>query len=154
MSWQYDDHDLARPTDGDPITLASDADREVTVSVLNEAFAQGRLTADEHAGRVREAYAARTWRELGALTADLPGLAGPPGPARTTAPAVADVPQLNWCLLCALLILCPPVGIAWLLAAWHRSRAGQRYEVTASGQPVLAAAGGVRAVDGWRAEDR
>src|SRR5581483_3808591 len=50
----------------------SDVDRERVVDVLREAFAEGRLTADEHAERVDAAYAARTQGELVPLTADLP----------------------------------------------------------------------------------
>ena len=57
--------------------LASDADRDAVARVLNEAFAAGRLTADEHRGRVDLAYAARTWPELAKVTADLPRPAGP-----------------------------------------------------------------------------
>lgn len=50
----------------------SDADRERVADVLREAFAEGRLTADEHAERVDAAYAAKTQGELVPLTADLP----------------------------------------------------------------------------------
>ncbi|WUH97479.1 DUF1707 domain-containing protein [Spirillospora sp. NBC_00431] len=50
---------------------ASDADRERVVTVLGEAFADGRLTADEHSDRTARAYAARTLGELTGLTADL-----------------------------------------------------------------------------------
>lgn len=50
---------------------ASDADRERVVAVLGEAFADGRLTADEHSDRTTRAYAARTLGELTGLTVDL-----------------------------------------------------------------------------------
>ncbi|MFI0482504.1 DUF1707 domain-containing protein [Actinomadura sp. 9N215] len=50
---------------------ASDADRERVAAVLGEAFADGRLTADEHADRTARAYAARTLGELTGLTGDL-----------------------------------------------------------------------------------
>jgi hypothetical protein len=160
MSWQNHGPDLVGPQDGDTVTLASDADRDAAVRVLNEAFAEGRLTADEHGERVRAAYAGRTWQELAQLTDDLPGPAYTddlPGPAHTAGRAVMGrMPYgLDWCLLCALLILCPPVGIAWLLAAWHRSAVGQQPAVTGGcGRPVFAAPDAVRAGDGWRAEDR
>ena len=150
MSWQNNGPDLVGPEGGDTVTLASDADRDATVRVLNEAFAEGRLTADEHGERVRAVYTGRTWQELARLTADLPG------PAHAARAVVGGMPYgLDWCLLCALLILCPPVGIALLLAAWHRSAAGQRHAVTAGGgRPVFAAPDAVRVGDGWRAEDR
>jgi hypothetical protein len=151
MSWQNDGPELVGPESGDTVTLASDADRDAAVRVLNEGFAEGRLTADEHGERVRAAYAGRTWRELARLTADLPG------PARAAGPAViGEMPYgLDWCLLCALLILCPPAAIAWLLAARRRSAAGQWHAVTAGGgRAVFAAPAAVPAGDGWRAEDR
>ena len=155
MSWQHHGPDLARPEAGDTVTLASDADRDAAVAVLNEAFAEGRLTADEHGERVRDAYAARTWQALAGLTADLPGPVGSPGPARTAGRVMAGVPGgVDWCLLCALLILCPPAGIAWLLAARHRWGAGQRQDVTGGGRSVSPAAGAGRAGGGRRAEDR
>jgi len=63
---------------------ASHADREQVIGSLKTAFVQGRLTKDELDARAGQAFAARTYAELGALTADLPaGLAGavPPRPA-------------------------------------------------------------------------
>ncbi|WP_231330231.1 DUF1707 SHOCT-like domain-containing protein [Actinomadura graeca] len=50
---------------------ASDADRERVASVLAEALADGRLTAEEHADRASRAYEARTLGELTGLTGDL-----------------------------------------------------------------------------------
>lgn len=50
---------------------ASDADRERVVAVLAEAAGDGRLTLEEHAQRVQQAYAARTLGDLAALTRDL-----------------------------------------------------------------------------------
>jgi len=55
----------------DPIR-ASDADRDVVVDVLREAFTEGRLTSDEFDERMSAAYASRTWGELRELTVDLP----------------------------------------------------------------------------------
>jgi Domain of unknown function (DUF1707) len=94
-----------------PDVLASDADRDALAAVLSSAFAEGRLTSAEHADRVRAAYGARTRGELAGLTADLPG------PGRDTGWLHALVPDsADRCVLCALLICCPPAGIAWLLA--------------------------------------
>jgi hypothetical protein len=76
---------------------ASSADRERAVDVLKAGFAEGRLTQDEYNDRMGRAYAARTYGELAALTADLP--AGPlpvwpvpayqPPPAGTNSMAIA-----------------------------------------------------------------
>jgi hypothetical protein len=56
---------------------AASADRERAVDVLKAGFAEGRLTQDEYNDRMGRAYAARTYGELTALTADLPAGAMP-----------------------------------------------------------------------------
>jgi Domain of unknown function (DUF1707)/Domain of unknown function (DUF4190) len=58
------------PPVGPPVR-ATDRDRDATIDVLQEAYATGRLTADEHAGRVGAAMSARTYVDLDRLTADL-----------------------------------------------------------------------------------
>jgi Domain of unknown function (DUF1707) len=52
----------------------SHADREQAIDVLKAAFVHGRLTKDEFEVRVGQVFASRTYADLGALTADLPGL--------------------------------------------------------------------------------
>ncbi|WP_280688043.1 DUF1707 domain-containing protein [Kitasatospora sp. GAS204B] len=51
---------------------ASDADREKIAELLRDAYAEGRLTVDEHAERIEAAYSAKTLGELAPLTRDLP----------------------------------------------------------------------------------
>jgi hypothetical protein len=51
---------------------ASDKDREDVVTVLREAYTEGRLTLDEFDERTSAAYAAKTWDDLRELTVDLP----------------------------------------------------------------------------------
>ena len=51
----------------------SHADREQAIDVLKAAFVQGRLTKDEFDLRVGQVFASRTYADLGALTADIPG---------------------------------------------------------------------------------
>ena len=51
---------------------ASDQERESVVSVLRDAFTDGRLTYDEFEERMAAAYAAKTWTDLRELTSDLP----------------------------------------------------------------------------------
>ncbi len=78
-----------------PSWRAGSADRERTVGVLRAGFTEGRLSQDELDDRVTQAYAARTYGDLWALTADLPagplpyppGLAYPQGPYQQS-PAV------------------------------------------------------------------
>jgi len=96
-----------------PETRASDADRDAAAGLLNEAFAEGRLTADEHDQRLSAAYAARSWQQLHQLTADLPDASGPAAAPKAHRMAAGIDP----CLLYVLLIVCPPAGIAyWLLS--------------------------------------
>jgi hypothetical protein len=52
---------------------ASDADRDAAAAVINNAMAEGRLSADEHGQRLDAIYAAKTQAELVPLLADLPG---------------------------------------------------------------------------------
>jgi len=52
---------------------ASDADRDAAAAVVNNALAEGRLTADEHSERLDSIYSAKTQAELAPLLADLPG---------------------------------------------------------------------------------
>jgi DUF1707 SHOCT-like domain/Domain of unknown function (DUF4190) len=60
-----------------PSMRAASADRERAVDVLKAGFTEGRLTQDEYNERMGRAYAARTYGELAALTADLPAGAMP-----------------------------------------------------------------------------
>jgi len=53
-----------------------DDDRETAARELGEHFALGRITADEHAERLDQIWAARTQAELSPVFADLPR---PPG---------------------------------------------------------------------------
>ncbi|HEY2441986.1 MAG TPA: DUF1707 and DUF4190 domain-containing protein [Streptosporangiaceae bacterium] len=77
---------------------AADVDRERTADTLKAAFVEGRLSKDELDARLDQTYGARTYADLGALTADLPGWGRPapppPGamvyPPRPGPPAVSD----------------------------------------------------------------
>lgn len=148
MSWTDHRPDVVRAEARNTTVLASDRERDDAVRMLNEAFAEGRLTGHEHGERVHAAYAARTWRDLDRVTADLPSPLDAPGQAAQGVPG-----ELHPCLLCALLICCPPVGIAWLLVARHRARTGQRHALTAT-QPAAARGTVALAGAGRDAENR
>ncbi len=99
---------------------ASDAEREQTVALLQRGFADGRLALAELEERVGTAYAARTRAQLRDLTADLPAAEQPTRPGLV----------LDRRLLCILLCVCAPAGLAyWLLSlrqtaplrAWRRN---------------------------------
>jgi DUF1707 SHOCT-like domain len=84
---------------------AGDADREQVIEALKNAFMQGRLTGADLGVRTGQVLAARTYAELDAVTADIPGAprldgssdlaraeaAGPPGLARRWPLARASV---------------------------------------------------------------
>ena len=95
---------------------ASDADREQVIETLKDAFVQGRLTMDELGMRTAQALVSRTYAELTAITADIPGRpieVPPPMPAR---PAAARRPINKKAVACAacMLILPPALGAAFL----------------------------------------
>jgi Domain of unknown function (DUF1707) len=73
------------------------ADREQVIDTLKGAFTQGRLTGDELDARTGQALAARTYAELDAVIADIPGaprLDGPPASPVPAGAGVADPPAL------------------------------------------------------------
>ena len=95
-----------------PAWLAGNADRERTVGVLRAGFTEGRLAQDELDDRIARAYAARTYGDLWALTADLPQGPFPyPGslpavpyqPGSPVVPPDAE-PATNWHSAAALVI--------------------------------------------------
>ncbi len=95
---------------------ASDTDREQVIETLKDAFVQGRLTMDELGMRTGQALVSRTYAELTAITADIPGRpieVPPPMPAR---PAAARRPINKKAVACAacMLILPPALGAAFL----------------------------------------
>lgn len=134
---------LAWPAAGGTGLRASDADRDAAAAVLNGAFAEGRLTAGEHEQRLGAAFGARTWQQLRQLTADLP-VAEPVPPAGMPA-------GVDRCLLCVLLIVCPPAGIAWWRQSRRRTLAGPHRPLS----PVFGTGGGAISDYGHRhAQDR
>jgi hypothetical protein len=72
---------------------AADTDRDRAADLLRTAAAEGRITFDELDERVSQAYAAKTFADLQAITGDLPGpgitpqapAASPAAPPRVTA---------------------------------------------------------------------
>ena len=88
------DHDAyappptAEPTHVGPITggglRASDADRDQVAALLGAAYAEGRLTHEEHDERLERVLAARTFDDLVPLTTDLVAL--DPAPATVSSP--------------------------------------------------------------------
>jgi hypothetical protein len=63
----------------------SDGDRDRAASVLGNALAEGRLTAEEHAARLDLIFAAKTHADIAPLVRDLPGAAAALEPAAYSA---------------------------------------------------------------------
>lgn len=88
---------------------ASHADREHVIDVLKAAFVQGMLTKAELDARVGQAFAARTYADLAALTADVPaGLADavPTGRAARaqTRPPMNNAAKAGICVVIAVAV--------------------------------------------------
>jgi hypothetical protein len=99
---------MAAATAGRGRLRASHSDREHVVDVLKAAFVQGRLTKDEFDMRVGQTFASRTYAELAALTADIPGGLIGAQPLRKPARAQAPHPEnkvVNSCACAALAVI-------------------------------------------------
>jgi hypothetical protein len=126
---------------------ACDADRERTADLLRGAFVEGRLTQDELDERLGRVYAARTYGDLSAQTADLPQ--NRPLPAMPLPPRPIARQQTNsmaiGSFVCGLLEFCS-FGLTAIPAVVLGHSA--RKQIRRSGQPGdgLAVAG---LVLGW-----
>lgn len=91
--------EMAAGTAGGDRQRASHTDREQVIDTLKVAFVQDRLTKDEFDLRVGQAFTARTYAELAALTAGLragPTAAQPPSkPSRAQAQSPAMIPVIT-----------------------------------------------------------
>ena len=105
---------------------ASHVGREQVIAVLKTAYVQGRLTKAELEARLGQTFAARTHRELAALTADLPaGLADAVPPRRAaraqTRPPMSNAAKAGICVVIAVavavIVSIPTGGAALLLFA-------------------------------------
>lgn len=84
---------LPEPSDVGPIAgghlRASDADRDQVATVLSTAYAEGRLSKDEHDERLERLLQARTFDDLIPLTSDLVlAVRSAPAPAPTATVAI------------------------------------------------------------------
>jgi Domain of unknown function (DUF1707) len=73
---------------------AGHADREQAIEALKNAFTQGRLTGEELGTRTGQVLAARTYAELDAVTADIPGAPRLDGSSDLARPEVPGPPGL------------------------------------------------------------
>lgn len=127
-----------------PGVKASDADREHAIGMLREAFAEGRLTAEEHSARVGQAYSARTYAELAAVSADLPAgpPANPPAPGSSSPAGVAPAAHRRMNSLAVAALVCSVLpGLPQLAAIILGVGALRQTRRTGERGTALAAAG-------------
>ena len=75
---------------------ASDADRDQVAEVLHSAYAEGRITAEEHVERTAALLRSRTFDDLAGLTADLiPAALAVPGSGSSAVSAQAEPTRLT-----------------------------------------------------------
>jgi hypothetical protein len=92
------DEDRSEQRRAEPDLRASDTDRERVADRLRAAAGYGRITMDELEERLDAAYAAKTYRELVPITADLPvedarPTGADPSPVRSSALVVGEQRQ-------------------------------------------------------------
>ena len=93
---------LPEPTGVGPIAgghlRASDTDRDKVTTVLSTAYAEGRITREEHDERLDQVMRAKTFDDLVPITSDLvPLTAGStPTPVQATRPVPANVPNTQF----------------------------------------------------------
>jgi ferric-dicitrate binding protein FerR (iron transport regulator) len=104
---------------GDEQLRIGDAEREHATAALGEHFAQGRITAEEHAERLDQIWAARTRAELQPVFRDLPD------PARRTTPDTrayrhqpgrGGPPRLLFAVLAVLIVLTALTHLPFVVA--------------------------------------
>lgn len=91
---------LPEPTGVGPIAggnlRASDADRDKVTAVLSTAYAEGRITREEHDERLDQVMRAKTFDDLVPITSDLVPLSAASAPTRAAPPAPADLPTTQF----------------------------------------------------------
>ena len=101
---------------------ASDADRELIVERLRHAAGEGRLLAHELEERLGAVFTARTYGELDAVVADLPGREVSGRRSRTrTLQMVRSLPPVALVLIVPLMLVVAAVAVAvaaTLFALW------------------------------------
>ncbi len=100
---------------------ASDAERERIAEQLRHATAEGRLLTEELEERLEAAFAARTYGELDAVVADLPGAAVRRRERPQSTPWLRPVPILALIILAPFLfslLLAAAVVVATLFSTW------------------------------------
>lgn len=124
------DHGTPDPDRNIPAVRASDAERHETARLLQDAFAEGRLTMSEFDDRTEQAYQARFQTELAELTSDLSparrqfdprpaSMSGPlPDPHHARTPATRVTGGTGTTVSVAVMSGCERSGV-WTIADSH-----------------------------------
>jgi Flp pilus assembly protein TadB len=133
---------------------ASDADRERTADRLRKAAAEGRLLTEELEERLESAFSARTYGQLNAIVADIPGRdlttrgqaprLAPLSPTFSVAVVVAVAVTLALVAVVLVLTGVLAVWILWIVVGWWFWGPRRRRVARARG------AGALRACGGWQ----
>ena len=94
---------------------ASDAERESTIASLRTHAGEGRLSLDELDGRVEAAYAAKTRRDLAAVSADLPRAPRPHAGARAD---VREHLRTYLTVMALLVVIWAITGMGYFWPVW------------------------------------
>jgi uncharacterized membrane protein len=126
---------------------ASDKDRDAAAGLLQTAYAEGRVTPDEYEVRLHRALSARTYAELDAVTADLPGRypAVVPASPHTNAMAIASLACGVAQPLCGMLATIPAIVLGHMARSQIR-RTGEGGAGMATWGLILGYAGLVLAI--------
>ena len=130
---------------------ASDADRERAAERLRQAAAEGRLLTEELEQRLEASFSARTYGQLNALVADLPGrsLAAPAEtrrlPSLGSALALALAIPVTLAIVAAVVFAVTGVLLLWMLwlavGWWFFGHHRRRVYRTGSGRSLHACGG-------------
>jgi len=136
---------------------ASHADRDQVVGTLKVAFVQGRLTKDEFDLRVGQAFAARTYADLAALTADIPAGLADTQPPRPVARA-QGWPPLNNSAKTAMGVIVAAImvtAVLWVTAWFAGNGAALGAAIVATGTDfMIIFVAGAKMLDGRRQRPR
>jgi Domain of unknown function (DUF1707) len=127
---------------------ASHADREQVIGILKAAFVQGMLDRDEFGQRVSQAFAARTYADLAALTGDVPARLTGTRPPRTPARARSRKP-IDKRVKVAAQVACLSIPQAVLVAAFFLTDNGTFFILSVLYFVLVTSFTGALMVEAW-----
>jgi Domain of unknown function (DUF1707)/2TM domain len=114
---QHERHERPAATMPADDLRASDAEREAVIADLRAHAGEGRLALEELDERIERAYAARTRRELAALTGDLPRIRRP-RPRREARAEFAEHLRTYVLVMALLVAIWALTGMGYFWPVW------------------------------------